>query len=302
VESSWYFARYMSPQYDKGMVDPKAAQYWGSVDQYVGGIEHAILHLLYARFFNKLMRDEGLVTVDEPFTRLLTQGMVIAETFYRDLPGGKKQWINPADVTIERDAKGKVIGATLTSDGQPVVIGGTEKMSKSKNNGVDPQSMIDAYGADTVRLFIMFAAPPEQSLEWSDSAVEGANKFLKRLWKAVHLHRSHGQPGTMNASNLTDDQKALHRKTHETIQKVSDDISRRLTFNTAIAAVMELMNAVAKFVDVSRKVWPSRRKPWKPLRSCCRRSRRISAMRCGASWVTLTRLSTQPGRHWTKAH
>jgi leucyl-tRNA synthetase len=251
VESSWYFARYMSPQFDKGMVDPKAAQYWGSVDQYVGGIEHAILHLLYARFFNKLMRDEGLVTVDEPFTRLLTQGMVIAETFYRDLPGGKKQWINPADVTIERDSKGKVTGATLTADGQPVVIGGTEKMSKSKNNGVDPQSMIDQYGTDTVRLFIMFAAPPEQSLEWSDSAVAGANRFLRKLWSAVAVHLQNGPAPTIDVASLNDSQKVLRRKTHETIQKVSDDISRRLTFNTAIAAVMELMNAVSAFNDNS---------------------------------------------------
>ncbi len=251
VESSWYFARYMSPQYQGGMVDPQAAGYWKSVDQYVGGIEHAILHLLYSRFFHKLMRDEGLVSSDEPFERLLTQGMVLADTFYRELPDGKKQWINPADVKIERDAKSKIIGATLVADGQPVVIGGTEKMSKSKNNGVDPQSLIDQYGADTARLFMMFAAPPEMSLEWSDAGVEGASRFLKRLWKAVHDHLQRGTPGALDTTRLDDAQKALRRKTHETIAKVSDDYGRRLTFNTAIAAVMELYNEVSRFEDAS---------------------------------------------------
>ena len=251
VESSWYFARYMSPQYLGGMVDPQAAGYWKSVDQYVGGIEHAILHLLYSRFFHKLMRDEGLVSCDEPFERLLTQGMVLADTFYRELPDGKKQWINPADVKIERDAKSKITGAILAADGQPVVIGGTEKMSKSKNNGVDPQSLIDQYGADTARLFMMFAAPPEMSLEWSDAGVEGASRFLKRLWKAVHDHLQRGTPGALDTAALNDAQKALRRKTHETIAKVSDDYGRRQTFNTAIAAVMELYNEVSRFEDAS---------------------------------------------------
>ena len=246
VESSWYFARYMSPQYDQGMVDKAAARYWGSVDQYVGGIEHAILHLLYARFFNKLMRDEGLVSADEPFARLLTQGMVIAETFYRELPGGKKQWINPADVTIVRDAKGKITGATLTADGQPVVIGGTEKMSKSKNNGVDPQSLIDQYGADTSRLFMMSAAPPEQSLMWSDDGVAGAHRFLKKLWRAVYEHRQKGAPGALDKSALTAAQKDVRRKTHETIRKINDDYGRRLTFNTVMAAAIEVLNELSK--------------------------------------------------------
>lgn len=166
VESSWYFARYASPNYDQGMVDPAAANHWLPVDQYIGGIEHAILHLLYARFFHKLMRDEGLVSSNEPFKNLLTQGMVVADTYYRTLENGGKDWFNPADVIVERDAKAKVIGAKLASDGLPVEIGGTEKMSKSKNNGVDPQAMIDAYGADTCRLFMMFASPPDMSLEW----------------------------------------------------------------------------------------------------------------------------------------
>ncbi len=246
VESSWYYARYASPQCDTGLVDKAAAQQWLPVDQYIGGIEHAILHLLYARFFHKLMRDEGLVEGNEPFKNLLTQGMVIADTFYRDAGDGKKQWINPADVTLSRDDKGRITGATLNDDGLPVTHGGMEKMSKSKNNGVDPQSLIDLYGADTSRLFMMFAAPPEQSLEWSDTGVEGANRFLRRLWKLVHNHVTKGDIPALDISALTADDKALRRKLHETIAKVSDDYGRRLTFNTAIAAVMELLNALSR--------------------------------------------------------
>ncbi|HQT27389.1 MAG TPA: class I tRNA ligase family protein, partial [Burkholderiales bacterium] len=182
VESSWYYARYASPRCETGMVERDAATHWLPVDQYIGGIEHAILHLLYARFFHKLMRDEGLVPGDEPFRNLLTQGMVVAPTFYREQEGGKKLWINPADVDVETDAKGRPVGAKLKADGQPVAIGGIEKMSKSKNNGVDPQGIIDEYGADTARLFMMFASPPEQSLEWSDAGVKGAFRYLKGLW------------------------------------------------------------------------------------------------------------------------
>ena len=211
VESSWYFARYASPNYDKGMVDPQAANHWLPVDQYIGGIEHAILHLLYARFFHKLMRDEGLVSSNEPFKNLLTQGMVVAETYYRTLENGGKDWFNPADVEVERDAKAKVIGARLKTDGLPVEIGGTEKMSKSKNNGVDPQAMIDAYGADTCRLFMMFASPPDMSLEWSDSGVEGASRFLRRVWRLAHAHVSAGLPGALDVAALNDEQKAAPR-------------------------------------------------------------------------------------------
>jgi len=200
MESSWYYARYASAANHQQMLDAEA-NYWLEVDQYVGGIEHAILHLLYARFFHKLMRDEGLVTTDEPFKRLLTQGMVL-------------------------------------KDGS--------KMSKSKGNTVDPQQLIDRYGADTVRLFSMFAAPPEQSLEWSDSGVEGANRFLRRLWRLVM--EAEPAPTTIDCSTLSKAQKNLRRKTHETIAKVSDDYGRRQTFNTAIAAVMELCNEVSKFV------------------------------------------------------
>ncbi len=244
VESSWYYARYTSPQNSSHMVDAQAAARWLPVDHYIGGIEHAILHLLYARFFHKLMRDEGLVPGDEPFTRLLTQGMVVAETFYRELPGGGKDWFNPDDVDVQRDDKGRMIAATLRSDGQPVLPGGMEKMSKSKNNGVDPQAIIDAYGADTARLFMMFAAPPDASLEWHDAGVEGSQRFLRRLWKCAYQHLNRA---ALPAGERSAQARELHRKTHETIAKVSDDMGRRLTFNTAIAAVMELLNSVQRF-------------------------------------------------------
>jgi leucyl-tRNA synthetase len=247
VESSWYYARYASPQCDTGMVDKAAAQKWLPVDQYIGGIEHAILHLLYARFFHKLMRDEGLVQGNEPFVNLLTQGMVVAPTFYRELDGGKKLWINPADVDVEVDAKARPLGAKLKSDGLPVVIGGTEKMSKSKNNGVDPQAIIDEFGADTARLFMMFAAPPDQQLEWSDAGVEGAFRFLKRVWKAVFEHVEGGVVAAYTSGELSANAKALRLQLHQTIQKIDDDYGRRKTFNTAIAATMELLNALGKF-------------------------------------------------------
>lgn len=250
VESSWYYARYASPEFQGGLVDPAAAQSWLPVDQYVGGVEHAILHLLYARFFHKLMRDEGVVKGNEPFTRLLTQGMVLADTFYREDSAGKKTWINPADVTLEKDDRSRVLSATLTADGQPVIIGGMEKMSKSKNNGVDPQAIIDKFGADTARVFMMFAAPPDQSLEWSDAGVEGSNRFLKRVWRQTSLHLEATQSKvalSLDIAHLTDSARELRRKLHETIQKIGDDIERRQSFNTAVASLMELSNAVGKF-------------------------------------------------------
>ncbi len=249
VESSWYYARYASPQCTTGMVDKAAAQQWLPVDQYIGGIEHAILHLLYARFFHKLMRDEGLVQGNEPFKNLLTQGMVVAPTFYREADGGKKHWFNPAEVEVAMDAKARPIGAKLIADGLPVVIGGTEKMSKSKNNGVDPQAIIDEYGADTARLFMMFAAPPDQQLEWSDAGVEGSFRFLKRVWKAVHDHVEQGVVAVYTSGELSANAKALRLQLHQTIQKIDDDYGRRKTFNTAIAASMELLNALGKFEE-----------------------------------------------------
>ena len=274
MESSWYQFRYMSPQYQNGMVSPQAAQYWQAADQYIGGIEHAILHLLYARFFTKLMHEEGIVSVKEPFNSLLTQGMVLQATYYRETAEGKKQWFNPAEVDVQTDDKGRPVAALLREDGLPVIIGGVEKMSKSKNNGVDPQALIEAYGADTARLFMMFASPPEQSLEWSDAGVEGAHRFLRRLWRTVFEYIQQGG-NTIAFSgqhdSLSKELKELRHKLHSTIAKVSDDYGRRQQFNTAIAAVMELLNqydktdttsaegrAVAQEVleNVVRLLWP----------------------------------------------
>ncbi|NIB40130.1 leucine--tRNA ligase [Pseudomaricurvus alkylphenolicus] len=250
MESSWYYARYTCPDFDEGMLDSERANYWLPVDQYVGGIEHAILHLLYARFYHKLLRDEGLVNSDEPFKQLLCQGMVLADSFYQQNDDGSKTWFNPADVELNKDDKGKIIGASHPDAGE-LQMGGMTKMSKSKNNGIDPQTAVDQYGADTVRLFTMFAAPPEQTLEWSDSGVEGASRFLRRLWKTVHAHLEAGDIAEFDAEALNDQQKDLRRKTHETIAKVSDDCGRRQHFNTAIAAVMELLNEVGKLADRS---------------------------------------------------
>ena len=245
MESSWYYARYTS-QTNNAMLDPSEANYWLPVDQYVGGIEHAILHLLYSRFFHKLLRDEGLVDSDEPYKRLLCQGMVLADSFYREDASGKKTWYSPADVTVTKDDKGRINAAILDADGEPVIHGGMTKMSKSKNNGIDPQQVIDLYGADTVRLFTMFAAPPEQTLEWVDSGVEGANRFLKRVWKLVNEHIALGATQALVPETLTKSQQDLRRLVHQTIAKVSDDIERRQTFNTAIAAIMELCNHLQK--------------------------------------------------------
>jgi len=254
MESSWYYARYCCPG-ATDMLDDRA-KYWLPVDQYIGGIEHAVMHLMYFRFFHKLLRDAGYVDSDEPATNLLCQGMVIAETFYRDEADGSKTWFNPADVEVERDERGRVVAAKLRADGQPVTIGGTEKMSKSKNNGVDPQVMVDRYGADTVRLFSMFAAPPEQSLDWNESGVEGMARFLRRLWNQVQKHADGGTVAAfpragLDAAALSPAAKAIRRQLHETIQKVTDDYARRYSFNTAIAAVMELLNAMSKFDEGS---------------------------------------------------
>ena len=246
VESSWYYARYASPHYEGGLVEKSAADHWLPVDQYIGGIEHAILHLLYARFFHKLMRDEGLVSSNEPFKNLLTQGMVVAETYFRTLDNGGKDYFNPDDVEIERDAKAKIIGAKLKTDGLPVEIGGTQKMSKSLNNGVDPQYMIQQYGADTCRLFMMFASPPDASLEWSDSGVEGSHRFLKRVWRLAYHHVGQGLPGTLDIASLNDEQKVVRRAIHHAIKQASQDVGLHHKFNTAVAQVMTVMNVLEK--------------------------------------------------------
>ena len=245
MESSWYHARFTCSDLDSAMLDPARADYWLPVDQYVGGIEHAILHLLYARFYHKLLRDEGLVSSNEPFKSLLCQGMVLAESFYKEIDG-RKIWLAPNEIMVERDEKGRTIKATEIKTGDDVKSGGITKMSKSKNNGVDPQTAIDKQGADTVRLFTMFAAPPEQTLEWSDEGVSGAHRFLRKLWKMVHEHLETNGSVSLDIDNLNQRQQDLRRKTHETINKVNDDFGRRNTFNTAIAAVMELLNDVAK--------------------------------------------------------
>jgi len=256
VDSSWYYARFASGFSKSAMVDAET-NYWMPVDQYIGGIEHAILHLLYSRFWSKVMRDLKLVSYTEPFKRLLTQGMVLNEIFFRKPESGRITYYNPADVEVKFDDKGSRIGAVLKLDGQPVESGGIGTMSKSKNNGVDPQSLIEQFGADTARLFMMFAAPPEMTLEWSDEGVAGANRFLRRLWKLVAEHVNGGPVAKTSFGELPPAEKEVRRLTHQTLAKVTDDIGRRRTFNTAIAAVMELMNALARlegFGDVTRAV------------------------------------------------
>ncbi len=243
VDSSWYYARYCSPDNDRAMVDERV-DYWMPVDQYIGGIEHAILHLLYSRFWSKVMRDLGLVKYDEPFSRLLTQGMVLNHIFSRRTEKGGLVYFAPDEVEVSTDDKGRIVAARARADGQPVDYQGIGTMSKSKRNGVDPQAIIDRYGADTARLFMMFAAPPELTLEWSEAAVEGAHRFLKRLWKAVYDHVQAGPCAAYSGGDLPEPARTLRRQLHETIQKVTDDIERRQQFNTAIAAVMELMNAL----------------------------------------------------------
>ena len=243
MESSWYYARYTCPDFADGMLDSDAANYWLPVDQYVGGIEHAILHLLYARFFHKLMRDEGLVNSNEPFKRLLCQGMVLADSFYRDTENGGKEWFNPADVALEKDDKGKIIRAVLNDSDAELNIGGMTKMSKSKNNGVDPQTAVEQYGADTVRLFTMFAAPPEQTLEWNDEGVAGAHRFLKRVWHYGHEHQAaiSGHTGGLNTDQLNDEQRAARLDVHTALQKALNDYNRN-QFNTVVSACMTILN------------------------------------------------------------
>jgi len=246
VDSSWYYARYACSDNDAAMVDARV-DYWLPVDQYIGGIEHAILHLLYSRFWTRVMRDLDLVHYDEPFRRLLTQGMVLNEIYYRHPEGGRREYFNPADVDKVHDAEGRITGATLRSDGQPVVFDGIGTMSKSRHNGVDPQALIDAYGADTARLFVMFAAPPDQALEWSDDGVQGAFRFLRRLWRSVQQHVADGGAREPLPSTPDERQRGLRRAVHQALQKVTDDVGRRHTFNTAIAAVMELLNQINRF-------------------------------------------------------
>ena len=244
VDSSWYFFRYCAPD-AAAMVDARA-DYWMPVDQYIGGIEHAILHLLYSRFWTKVMRDLGLTTVSEPFANLLTQGMVIAPTFYREDAEGRKQWINPADVKVQTDDKGRPLSALLNRDGQPVTIGAIEKMAKSKNNGVDPQALIEQYGADTARLFMMFAAPPDQALEWSDAGVAGAYRFLRRLWIYAAEHQETIRTaGEVDAAALSEPLRAARREVHEALRQALFDFGRH-QFNTVVSGGMKILNTLSR--------------------------------------------------------
>ncbi len=244
IDSSWYYMRYTSPGSNDKMVDERN-DYWMPMDQYIGGIEHAVMHLLYARFWTKVMRDFGLLKFDEPFVNLLTQGMVLNETYYREDASSKKTWYNPADVELTFDDKGRPQSAVLKADGQPVEIGGTEKMSKSKNNGIDPQAQIEQYGADTARLFTMFASPPEQTLEWSNSGVEGASRFLRRVWAYGYAQReriANALKGQQQGS-LDDAQKTLRREVHKVLQQADYDL-KRIQYNTVVSACMKMLNTL----------------------------------------------------------
>ncbi len=246
VDSSWYFLRFASADQSNSPVDERA-QYWLPVDQYIGGIEHAILHLLYSRFWTRAMRDLGLVALSEPFANLLTQGMVLNHIYYRAPAEGRRQYLNPAEVEPQFGADGERAGAVSRVDRQPVEYGGLGTMSKSKNNGVDPQSLVERYGADTARLFMMFAAPPEQSLEWAAEGVQGQHRCLRRRGQAVLAHVSAGPAPPLDVAALSDRERELRRHAHQALAKVTADIARRRTFNTAIAAIMELLNAVGHF-------------------------------------------------------
>ena len=249
------FLAFRLPDNAKAMLDSRVG-YWAPVDQYIGGIEHAILHLLYSRFWTRFMRELGLVAFKEPFAKLFTQGMVLNEVFFRKPDAGRVEYFNPADVDVTLDPTAQRRIAVLRSDGLEVESGGVVTMSKSKNNGVDPQALVDEFGADTARLFTMFAAPPEQTLEWSDEGVLGASRFIKRLWKAVHDHVIQGASAPLDKAALNEGQRAIRRQAHQTLAKITDDIGRRRTFNTAIAAAMELLNALAKYPHRPRQDAP----------------------------------------------
>jgi leucyl-tRNA synthetase len=252
VDSSWYFLRYACADDDEAMVD-RRVDYWLPADQYIGGIEHAILHLLYARFWTKVMRDFGALKFGEPFMNLLTQGMVLNHIYSHQAPGERKRYFNPADVEVRRTAEGREVFEVATADAGTLVLAheGLGKMSKSEGNGVDPESLVARFGADTARLFMMFASPPEQTLEWSDEGVQGASRFIRRLWNCVYAHVAGGTAPPLEAASLKGAQRELRRIAHHSLAKATDDIGRRRNFNTAIAAIMELLNAVQRFEDPS---------------------------------------------------
>ena len=297
MESSWYYARYTSPSYAEGMLDKDEANYWLPVDQYIGGIEHATMHLLYFRFFHKLLRDAGFVTSDEPAQKLLCQGMVLADAFYYTSPTNERIWVSPTQVTLERDEKGRIIKAT-DPEGRELVHTGMTKMSKSKNNGIDPQEMVEKYGADTVRLFMMFASPAEMTLEWQESGVEGAKRFLGRVWNLVYEYSQNPAKTALDVTALSADQKVLRRDVHKTIAKVSDDIGRRQTFNTAIAAVMELMNKLTRAPLESEQ---DRTVMAEALSAVVRMLYPITPHICFELWKALGNESTIDHAEWVKA-
>ena len=297
MESSWYYARYTSPSYAEGMLDKEEANYWLPVDQYIGGIEHATMHLLYFRFFHKLLRDAGFVTSDEPAQKLLCQGMVLADAFYYTSPTNERIWVSPTQVTLERDEKGRII-KTTDPEGRELVHTGMTKMSKSKNNGIDPQEMVEKYGADTVRLFMMFASPAEMTLEWQESGVEGAKRFLGRVWNLVYEYSQNPAKTALDVTALSADQKALRRDVHKTIAKVSDDIGRRQTFNTAIAAVMELMNKLTRAPLESEQ---DRAVMAEALSAVVRMLYPITPHICFELWKALGNESTIDHAEWVKA-
>jgi leucyl-tRNA synthetase len=242
VDSAWYYMRYCCPDSHDAMVDPRAG-YWMQMDQYIGGIEHAVLHLLYARFWTKAMRDIGLVNYSEPFRRLFTQGMLLNESYFREDDSGKKHWFYPSEVDIAYDDKGHPVGATAKADGKPVLLGGVEKMSKSKNNVVEPKDIIAKFGADTARVFTMFAGPPDQSAAWSDSGAEGSHRFLRRLWAyAVKTAPTLKQAaGTLAGASAG--ASALRREMHLLLRQVSSDYER-MQYNTVVSGAMKMLNAL----------------------------------------------------------
>ncbi len=247
VDSSWYYMRYCSPDCDTAMVDERN-DYWSPMDQYIGGIEHAVLHLLYARFWTKVMRDLGLVKFDEPFTRLFTQGMLTAECFYRDLPDGHKRWYYPNEITVEYDDKGRPSRVTANDDGLPVLSGGIEKMSKSKNNVVEPGDIIKKFGADTARTFVMFAGPPDQSAAWSNSGAEGTYRFLRRLWAWAYAHQKALTPSAegVDYTKASHEVKSFRREIYLNLKQAENDFDR-MQYNTVVSATMKMMNLIDAF-------------------------------------------------------
>jgi leucyl-tRNA synthetase len=242
VDSAWYYMRYTCPDQHEAMVDARN-DYWMPMDQYIGGIEHAVLHLLYARFWTKAMRDLGLVKFGEPFQRLFTQGMLLNESFFREEAGGKKRWFYPAEVDVQYDDKGHPVGATAKADGLPVQLGGIEKMSKSKNNVVEPRDIIGRFGADTARVFTMFAGPPDQSAAWSDSGAEGAFRFLRRVWAFGARHAERVKAAGTDRQGASAAAVDLRREMHLLLRQVTHDYER-LQYNTVISGAMKMLNAL----------------------------------------------------------